>query len=133
MGRGRWTRWNSINPLNVDVYRRGTRRHYEILYSVKLNRELGETRSTNSVEFRAIISPFDTDVRFRRESLHARVPCPRAASLSLSLVSRVNPASLNRARNERHTYRLDPFFSLCTSFDKNVAFVEQARCRDSIP
>lgn len=131
-GRGRdgagWGGVGSINPLNVDVRRRGTGRgHRGISYSAKFNRENRETRSANSVEFRAIISPFDANPS------HARVPRPRAASLSLSLISRVNPASLNRARWALPTYRFYPFFSLCTSFDKNVAFVGgRARCRRAI-
>jgi len=54
MGR-EWAEWEgkgSINPLNVDVRRRGTGRgHYGISYSVKLNRE--NSRDTVR-EFRGI-------------------------------------------------------------------------------
>lgn len=87
----------SINPLNVDVCHRRMEGEREILYSVKLNRELerrGARIPWNSARF---ISPFNTDVRFRRELLLARVPHPQA-SVTLSFVSRVNPVSLNRAR-----------------------------------
>lgn len=81
-----------INPSNVDVRRRGggcgggtERGHRGISYFVKLNRgELERRGSVNSVEFRAIISPFDTDVRFQREPL-SRSYSTSASSISLSL------------------------------------------------
>lgn len=114
------------------------RRHYGISYSVKLNRGKLERRGARIPwNSRAIIFllRYRAFVRFR-----TREPLPRSRFhvreqryyISPSLVSRVNPASLNRARTGRNTYRLYPFFSLCTSFDKNVAFdvdAGQAGCR----
>lgn len=90
VGRGRWAGWSggsSINPLNVDVRRRRTGRgHYGISYSVKLNRELERRGARIPWNSARSFPPVDTDFRFRREPLLARVPRPRAALLSLSLV-----------------------------------------------